>query len=135
MIQKINSFDCDGVITLGLYPGPNDIIITGRSYEEKDETLKYFANKNIHNKVFFSPHKFNEKTRIKSGIHKGNTILNLFNNDILVNIHFDDDIEQINEIQKIIQRFGLKTNVVYINHNGLEELENMRRNEFGKVIR
>lgn len=134
MIQKINSFDCDGVITLGLYPGPDDIIITGRSYEEKDETLKYFASKNIHNTVFFSPHKFNEKTRIKSGIHKGSIILNLFNTGTLVNIHFDDDIEQIAEIQKIIQRFGLKTNVVYINHNGLEELENVRRDEFGRVI-
>jgi hypothetical protein len=39
----INSYDIDGVINLGgdykgLRPGPNDIIITGRSYEEADYT-------------------------------------------------------------------------------------------------
>ncbi|MEM4261306.1 MAG: hypothetical protein QXG00_08735 [Candidatus Woesearchaeota archaeon] len=131
----INSFDCDGVITLGLYPGPDDVIITGRSFEEEGVTKKYLENKNIKNKVFFSPHKFKDKTRIKSGIHKGNTILFLYKMGIKINIHFDDDIEQINEIQKIIKQHNLKTNIVYVNHNGLEELENVERDEFGNIIK
>lgn len=50
----INTFDCDGVITLGIYPGPNDKIITGRSFEERTETLEYLRSKGINNDVFFN---------------------------------------------------------------------------------
>lgn len=131
----INSFDCDGVITLGLYPGPDDVIITGRSYEEREVTKKYLENKNIKNEVFFSNNSFNNKTRIKSGIHKGNTIVLLCKFGREINIHFDDDIVQINEIRRIIKQNNIKTKVVFVDHNGLEELENVRRDEFGKVIK
>ena len=131
----INSFDCDGVITIGLFPGPSDVIITGRSFEESEETLKYFKNKGIKNQVFLSPHKFEDKTRIKSGIHKGNTIWQLFKQGILVQNHFDDDFDQIKEIRKIIKYYGLKTNVIWVNHNGLEELENVKRDEHGMAVR
>ena len=42
--MKINAFDIDGVIHLGdgicgIRPGPGDVIITGRSFEEEEETL------------------------------------------------------------------------------------------------
>ena len=38
-MKIINGFDIDGVLNLGngkcgIHPGPNDVIITGRSYEE-----------------------------------------------------------------------------------------------------
>ena len=41
--MKVNGFDIDGVIHLGngicgIRPGPKDVIITGRSYEEEPET-------------------------------------------------------------------------------------------------
>ena len=85
--------------------------------------------------MFLSPHKFEEKTRVKSGIHKGNTIWQLFKQGILVQNHFDDDIVQIKEIRKIIEQHGLKTNVIWIDHNGLEELENVKRDEHGKVVK
>ena len=133
--EEINSFDCDGVITLGLFPGPKDVIITGRSFEEQEETFKYFANRSISNKVFLSPHRFEEKTRILSGVHKGNTIWELFKRGIAVRHHFDDDFDQIKEIRKIIKHYGLKTTVIWVNHNGLEELENVKRDEHGKILK
>jgi len=58
-MRKINTFDIDGVIFLeehdGIYPGPIDIIITGRSYEETEETLAMLNRKGIKNKVYFNP--------------------------------------------------------------------------------
>ena len=75
IVKIINSFDCDGVITIGIYPGIDDVIITGRSFEEKEETLSYLKDKDINNEVYFNKLKFEEKTRISSGIHKGNTIV------------------------------------------------------------
>ena len=70
----MNTFDCDGVITLGIYPGKYDVIITGRSFEEADVTLQYLKEKGITNKVYFNPLKFEEKTRESSGLHKANTL-------------------------------------------------------------
>ena len=62
----MKGFDCDGVITIGLYPGPNGIIITGRSYEEMPETIKMLDKMGIRNPVYFNPLKFSEKTRVLS---------------------------------------------------------------------
>jgi predicted GIY-YIG superfamily endonuclease len=137
IISKINSYDCDGVITLGITPpkGGNDVIITGRSFEERENTLKYFARREIENEVFFSPWKYEEKTRKKSGIHKGNTIWELFNSGILVQAHFDDDFDQIKEIRKIIKFYGLPTVVIFVNHFGTIDLENCLHDEFGNVTR
>jgi len=131
---KINSFDCDGVLTLGIYPGPNDVIITGRSFEEESETLSYLSSRNIKNKVFLSPAKFHEKTRKESGIHKGNTIFELFKQGILIQVHYDDDWDQLKEIRRIIKQFGLPTKTIWINHGGLITMDNVRRNEFGEEV-
>ena len=80
-MNNINTFDIDGVIYMGeyggVYPGLNDIIITGRSFEESEETLGMLTKKGIHNKVMFNELSFDNKSRESSGIHKGNTIIKL----------------------------------------------------------
>ena len=55
--MKINGFDIDGVIHLGngvcgVRPGPNDVIITGRSYEEEPETKAFLHKHGIKNHVY-----------------------------------------------------------------------------------
>ena len=78
-MDRINTFDIDGVIYLGeydgVYPGPNDIIVTGRSVEESVETLAMLDRKGIKNTVYFNPLPFDEKTRESSGRHKAEVIL------------------------------------------------------------
>ena len=133
IIKRINSFDCDGVITLGIYPGPNDVIITGRSFEEKEETLEYFKDKGITNKVYFNPLKFDDKTRVSSGTHKGNTIIELFNSGILVEKHIEDDFDQYKEIKRILKHHAMPTKLIFIDHGGLINLENQRHAEAIKI--
>lgn len=92
----MNSYDLDGVIFVEgevlLRPTESDIIVTGRSIDEKEYTLKWLRENNINNEVIFNNIPFNEKTREKSGQHKAN-ILNMRK----VKYHFEDD-----EIQAII---------------------------------
>lgn len=101
---RFNTFDIDGVIYInkeigGIYPGPNDIIITGRSYEEAPETYKMLESRGIFNLVFFNPLKYEDKTRQSSGIHKS-TIINMFKeNGFSIGVHFEDDEIQAAEIR------------------------------------
>ena len=83
----MKGFDCDGVITIGLYPGPNDIIITGRSYEEMPETIKMLDKMGIRNPVYFNPLKFSEKTRVLSSKHK----IKILKKFPEIKIFFEDD--------------------------------------------
>lgn len=123
--MKIASFDIDGVIFMedypGVYPGKNDVIITGRSFEELDETVQMLQEKGIKKIPFFNPIKFKEKTRVNSGIHKGKTIKRL--NEIGYNIvvHFEDDKIQATQIRKIVPQ----VKIVMLQHN-LTEKENKR---------
>lgn len=127
-VVNIASFDIDGVINLGyypgVYPGPRDIIITGRSYEEEPETLKMLMLKGINNDVFFNPLPFEQKTRESSGIHKANTIRN-FNEKNLDKIqivcHFEDDPIQVEIIRSILPEFK----VFYLEQD-VTEKENVR---------
>jgi len=105
-MHKINTFDIDGVIFLeehdGIYPGPIDIIITGRSYEETEETLAMLHGKGIKNRVYFNPERFDDKSRESSGIHKAKTILTLREMGYEHGVHFEDDEVQIAEIKRLI---------------------------------
>lgn len=128
MRKKINTYDIDGVIYIndeleGLTPGPDDIIITGRSYEEREETLAYLRSRGIDNSVLFNPLNFEDKSRITSGMHKGLTLQNLSMN-LDIGIHFEDDEIQIEEIRKLAPW----VNVVHIKHD-LTEKENVRRHQ------
>lgn len=122
--MKVNGFDCDGVITVGIYPGPDDFIITGRSYEEEPETLDMLHKKGIYNKIAFNPIPFNQKTRQSSGEHKALKIKILKARGIEIVNFFEDD-----EIQKaVIERECPWVNVVHVVHD-LTEKENVRHIE------
>lgn len=126
-MATINSFDIDGVIDIDglpcIYPSPNDIIITGRSYIEEHDTLRMLRDRGIRNTVFFNPIKFDEKTRESSGLHKANILKSLKENDNLnIKFHIEDD-----EIQKaIIERECPWITVIHVVHN-LTEKENILR--------
>ena len=102
----VNTFDIDGVINLGefdgIYPGPQSIIITGRSFEEEEETLRMLNRKQIRNKVYFNPLPFDQKTRFTSGMHKGKIILQLMKEGYKHGVHFEDDEVQIRAIKAIV---------------------------------
>jgi hypothetical protein len=124
--MKINTYDIDGVIFMGkeltgVYPGPFDIIITGRSYEERPETEKMLAERGIDNVVYFNLTKFDDKTREDSGYHKGITIAHLKTVGYEIGIHFEDDPIQAGVI-KIIHP---ELNIVLLQHN-LMTMENVR---------
>lgn len=114
--MPMNSFDIDGVITVGLYPGPSDVIITGRSFEEEPETKRMLRGKGIHNPVYFNPLPWADKTRKSSGEHKARII-----NELGITLHFEDDPIQIDVIQNQCPR----CTVVAVVHN-LTEKENVR---------
>lgn len=121
----INTYDIDGVIFInnefeGLTPTPKDIIITGRSFEEEKQTRRILAERDISNTVYFNKLKFDQKSRLSSGIHKGEVLNMLKEQGIVVGIHFEDDEIQVEEIKKIAPW----VNVIHINHT-LTEKENV----------
>jgi hypothetical protein len=125
----MNSFDIDGVIYInkdlrGVFPGVNDVIITGRSYEERPETISMLLARGIENEIFFNPLKFDQKTRESSGVHKANTLNVLKSRGYDLRIHFEDDEIQIEQIKIICPWI----NVVHIVHN-LTNKENVRHIE------
>lgn len=128
-MKVINSFDIDGVIHFdqiegGLRPRDQDILITGRSFEEETETLEFLRSEGILNKVYFNPLKFHEKTRETSGIHKAYIINQLYKDGVHVRAHFEDD-----PIQKLVIEDSVENeafNVIHIVSN-LTELENKKR--------
>ena len=113
---EINTFDIDGVIYFGegvpgVFPSSNDVLITGRSFEEKDETMKMLESRGIRNRVIFSKIPLALKTREISGYHKALTLLEL-RKDFKVNIHFEDDPVQ----KAIIEAMCPDVNVVHLVH-------------------
>lgn len=124
-----NVYDIDGVIYLGpglkgLHPHPDDIIITGRSYEEEPETIRMLHSRGIHNKVYFNPLPFNKKTRISSGRHKANTLNQLKKDGVKIGVMFEDDEVQVSEIN----RWAPWVLVIHLVHD-LVDKENKRQEE------
>ena len=127
--MKVNGFDIDGVIHLGngvcgVRPGPNDVIITGRSHEEEPETSAFLLKHGITNKVYFNPLPFKVKTRETSGIHKARTLRWLKEvKTVDVQFFFEDDEVQKAEIEK---KWSGK--VIHVSHDFTEK-ENVRHLE------
>jgi len=122
----INSYDIDGVIYmgpeyLGVSPEEEDVIITGRSFEEASETSQMLCERGINNKVHYNPKLFSNKTRESSGFHKVTILKKLISEGMPIGIHFEDDPIQAEIIQKNVS--GLQ--VVLLVHN-LVEKENVR---------
>ena len=106
----MNSYDIDGVIDfgpglLGLRPAePDDVIITGRSYEEEEVTYRMLLSRGIFNTVYFNPVKIIDKTRESSGEHKASILNNLRHHlrtsEELIRCHFEDDPIQAEIIKR-----------------------------------
>jgi len=127
--MKVNGFDIDGVIHLGngvcgVRPGPNDVIITGRSHEEEPETLAFLRRNGITNDVYFNPIPFKIKSRETSGTHKARTLQWLKEvKTINVQFFFEDDEVQKAEIEK-----DWDGKVIHVSHDFTEK-ENVRHLE------
>jgi len=114
----MNGFDIDGVIYFGDYrpgirPGPRDVIITGRSYQEADKTFAFLRTFGIHNRVFLNTVNFLDKTREKSGLHKAKTLNMLKDQGEIIDLFFEDDPIQA----EIIRRDAPWVNVVMVVHD------------------
>ena len=105
-MKIVNTFDIDGVIYIGpgitgIYPGPNDIIITGRSEEGRPKTQKMLQDRDIFNQVYYNPLPFDEKTRESSGKHKATVINELLMGGFDVKVHYEDDPIQASIIRHL----------------------------------
>ena len=110
-MNRINSYDLDGVVIMsepyiGLTPAVDDIIITGRSYTQKDETLKILRGRGINNFVYFNPMSRSDPLycRGASGNWKSKVIESLLNMGIHVEMHFEDDPLQIERIEERVTK-------------------------------
>ena len=119
--QLINTFDIDGVIyfgedVTGVRPGRDDVIITGRSYQQELETIGMLKSREIHNHVMFNPLKRTDDSysRRASGIHKAKCITKLMES-YKIGLHFEDDPIQIIEIKEVHPEL----NVIYLVREGL----------------
>jgi hypothetical protein len=119
-----NSFDIDGVIYMGeyggVYPGPSDIIITGRCFEEEIATRQMLAKKGITNPVFFNKLPFDKKTRKSSGEHKAQVLNSIKEQGGIIELHFEDDPIQA----RVIKKLAPHVQVVLLKHD-LVEKENV----------
>ena len=102
----IRTYDIDGVLCmngwLGMRPASEfDVSITGRSFEEEEETLAFLEFHGIKNRVYFNEIPYEEKTRVKSGHHKANVINKLLRSGHDIAVHYEDDPEQIGIIREL----------------------------------
>ena len=105
--MKINTFDIDGVIyfgeeVTGVRPCENDVIITGRSFQQKETTEKMLHSRGIYNKVYMNPLERNDPqySREASGKFKAWQLTSLKQQGYEIGMHFEDDEIQIDEIKK-----------------------------------
>jgi len=124
--MQIASFDIDGVIfngheVPGIFPGAEDLIITGRSFQESVETYDMLRSRGIMNEVYFNPLGFHQKTRATSGEHKAATINKLNAEGANIVCHYEDD-----PIQAQIIREQTEVYVIFID-NPLVGKENRRQ--------
>jgi len=115
-IDGINSFDFDGVVSIGVYPGPNDIIITGRPLDEMDEVNNWLKSHGINNKVYFQQCLKKDQTRQSSGNHKATKLNELIQSGVKIAKHFEDDPEQATIIMA-----NTNVKVVYLHHDLTEK--------------
>jgi len=87
----------------GIYPGPDDIIVSGRSFEQREETEDMLRSRGISpERLYLNPLPFNGRSRVTSGQHKGTVFSRLKNEeDIKVLLHFEDDPVQATEINRL----------------------------------
>lgn len=120
--MTINAFDYDGVVSLGITPGPNDVIISGRCFDEAPEINKKLRERGIFNAIYFNPISYElrgdhtEACRKISGHHKVAIVCMLKINGITVKNFFEDDNIQA----KIIKKVHKDVNIVMVTSNLVE---------------
>ena len=68
----MRGFDYDGVITKGMLPGTNDVIITGRCPEDVERTYSDMESRGIKFRtVYFMPPKFKQRGTIEGRENTG----------------------------------------------------------------
>ena len=101
----INSYDFDGVVTVGIIPRECDIVITGRGIDEKAivvETVRSLGARCM--EIYLNPKtKAMGRTRKDSGEHKANILLRFIKEGRKIWNHFDDDPVQIKVIENAIE--------------------------------
>ena len=117
----VNTFDFDGVVYFGdnnpgVRPAPEDIIITGRSFEEREKTEFWCDKYGVRNRIIFSQVPIHLKTREISGYHKAITLRSLLKT-INIAIHFEDDPVQ----KAIIEAMVPQVKVVHFVHELTEK--------------
>ena len=90
-------YDFDDVITSGITPVRDSVIITGRSFEEAPEVNYYLKEKGIFNPVYYSPHRVGD-TLPKNSAKWKVRMLKL----LKVDTFYEDDIEQIEIIEECL---------------------------------
>lgn len=118
----MNGFDIDGVLYFGMdrpgiRPGPDDVIISGRSWEETPETIEFMVRHGINNRIYLNPAMRADKTREGSGAHKAATLNALREAGEVVDLFFEDDPVQA----EIIKRSAPWVNVVMVVHDLTEK--------------
>ena len=103
-IPIVKAFDFDGVINLGVLgigvrPGPFDVIITGRSFQEAWYVQEFLTRYKIEAPVFYNPTPFAKKTREGSGQHKARTVQKLKDEGVVIEAFFEDDPVQVAELK------------------------------------
>lgn len=105
--KEINSYDFDGVVTVGLFPrSGRDIIVTGRGVDEEKEVSAFLKTHDVSPRALHlcPVTKSNGRTRWISGLHKADVLfVNYISRGWRIGTHFDDDALQICAIN---QRLG-----------------------------
>lgn len=89
MITKIIGYDIDGVITKGIRPERDAVIVSGRSWQEAPETYKMLHDRGIFNAVYFNPIPFEGKTLDNGAMWKAIMV------DLMcIDEFYEDDVRQ-----------------------------------------
>jgi hypothetical protein len=122
--KAINSYDIDGVIYMGenihgVKPGAEDIIITGRSKDDREETEQMLLSRGITNPLYMNNKSRDFNDRRQSGQHKAMTLFYLEQIGYRFNCHFEDDPIQIQAIKEMMPHI----NIVHLDHDLIDKGE------------
>jgi hypothetical protein len=98
----LNSYDFDGVITVGIIPRKNDMVISDRCVDEMTMVVETCQVLGVRLVDFYLNPK-PSKSREDAGQHKADMILKLISDGVKLWNHFDDDTVQIKVIENAVE--------------------------------
>lgn len=111
--------DLDGVVKinnkLGIRPTNNDIIVTGRCFDEYKIVMKFLRRFNIDIPVYFNPISIHQRgthtkqSRICSGLHKSRIIKAFIDNNVQIDSILEDD-----PIQRSLIKYSLPKHLQHL---------------------